>query len=799
MVPGLPGSGFLYDPSYLIEKIFQRFNYTRVLLPVFARSIREVVVDGGPHSGTSTFDGDPIDSAPGWSVAKGTVGLPGHGQWRLLRFRPTDVGVCQGTEALVIGLREGRPEPFPVEVPFLWNVTPTSEGWGFGYAVNGPFKLDPGRTHVSLNDAGTVRVFDFLGEALGRGLVKLHDALLNAESNAAIQLLTNVDATEFLISLWKVLATGLDNIDEHRKNLMQRLHGSGRGLSAWMSTRSVVPTGLPAPFSDRLPAIESDMHVEITAGGLDNPEICRAIAQIGELASLAQKHYVVSCDVAQSLMPLLCNTPRSLSSWKLLQELAERWDHTLTPERLHALRPLATDSVWKAITNDPQNPMWHAKFIARSVAGSFAPLRNLLLPRGFVPEEDDAESEDERRRAAFAPDDRVLDPAYIKTSYDLKMFQRLRVRHEIDAIMMASWFADLPIARRLSALHYLLDGDLQKKVLERLVPQSLRPNWLNDYDEVRCMLYELGEETWQAQSILVALFRDRFHSTSLEPPILHPYRRNFFERLEGWWNDQNIRSSVIESYEAHAWPDFLRRKSIADSLKADSQDHWLGLLVLGACQSLGRAQAGHHRKFLENAYAEGWWEVFKNPDTSVGWMEMLRGWQDRSVADLTYQRWMSLFPAIYQLSRYLEKYRRLLCSAGRRPDELYRVTCLLAPRVDEALTGAGQNFDAPPAPLNMGLHWILRELIRMHVINGEHIYPDCWVPSEQLLRFLRPLGMNPPDINASNSDKARAVSNFLSSELGTDKPNLHRAFDIPLLYINADKNPNLKRQLGLED
>jgi len=186
-----------------------------------------------------------------------------------------------------------------------------------------------------------------------------------------------------------------------------------------------------------------------------------------------------------------------------------------------------------------------------------------------------------------------------------------------------------------------------------------------------------------------------------------------------------------------------------------------------------------------------------SPDDADSWMRMLRTWQDLAVADLTYSRWMSLFPAIFQLSRYLEKYRRLLRSAARRPAELYRVTCLLAPRVDEALTGAGQQFDAPPAPLNMGLHWILRELVRLGVVDGEHLFPDCWVPSERVLRFLRPLGLDSLEGSCSSSEKAHAIFDFMSGALGTNTANLHRAFDIPLRHVDSDRG--LRRRLGWED
>lgn len=789
------------DGSDLVDKIFRRFAYARALLPAFSRGIREVVVDGGPYAGVTAFHGTLIDGAAGWSVSNETVNLAEHGEWRLLRFRLADAAEGLGTTAFVIGLREGKPVRFPSDLPFLWNVAPTSETWDCGYAVNGPFKLDPGRTHVSLDDGATLRVMDLLGEALGKGLVDLHDALVNGGPGAASGLPAGEGAVGFLAQLWRVLASDIDSLDEQRRNLLVRLQGPGRGLSRWMSARSVVPSGLPAPFSDRLPALTAGMRIEVAVAGLDDPGLCQAFARVGDLASAARAHRAVSSEIAQHLRPLLSTAPRSIRPWDILHEVAERWDQVLTPERLHALRPLVEDVLWKTISNDPQGRSWSSELVARAAAGSLVPLRGLLVPRDLVSEEADEAVEDELRRAAFAPDERVLNPAYIAGAVDRTMFLRLRGRHEIDAATMASWYSDLPVDRRPAGLRYLLDGRLQHEVLERLVPIGTRPHWLQEYDEVRLMLGDLREDQWQTQALLAALFPDRFEPAPVAiqavPTLPESVRRRFFGGLEEWWNEEDVRRGVIDYHEEQAWPAWLGGgEGIAAGLTAGSQDHWLALLVLGACRSLGRAQAAQHRSFLDSAYGEGWWEVFRDPDNTAAWMDVLRVWQDRSVDSLKFMRWMSLFPAIYQLSRYLETYRRLLRSAGRRPAELYRVTRLLAPRVDEALSGAGRQFDAPPAPLNMGLHWVLRELVRLRVLDGDHLLPDCWVPSEQLLRFLRPLGLDALDSDALNSEKARAVFDFLASELRTPRPHLHWAFDIPLRHV--DTNADLRRQFGLE-
>ena len=780
------------DPHELMERMFGRFLYTRALLPMFARQLCEVVVEGGPSAGISSFDPRPIEGATGWAIAAKTIEIAGHGEWRLLRFRvsETAAGPTSGTPAIGVGLKDGMPAVLPSDLPFLWNVAPTSEGWACGYAVNGPFKLDPGRTHVSLGDEATCRVVDLLGGALGKGLIELHDALLAREGASVCGLLPAGGVHGFVSSLWRVLASGIDTPDELRRKFLLRLHGPERGLSIWMTARSVVPSGLPAPFSDRLPALKSVFRIEIAEGVFDDPRVCKAFAQIPELASAAQERPVVSRKVAERLRPLLAQPPGSLLPRDLLEQLVERWDHVLTPERLRALRPLGPETIWKVTDGS----MWNLKLVARAADGTPTPLRELLLPPDVGVEDANTDVQDELLRAGFAPSGSVLQSDYISQADDLNMFLRLRARHQVDARTMASWFGDLAEERRDAALRYLLRGKLQQEVLQWL--REERPAWLEDYEDVRQAINALQEDSWRSQALLGALFPERFEepSKSLAPLLPDSAKRSFFHQLEEWWNEPNVRRTVIASYEQTAWPDWLRHNGLAAGLKSGSVDYWLALLVLGASRSLGRAEAGHHRTFLEAAHGEGWWEIFKRPNDVAAWMEVLRSWQDRAVANLTYPRWMSLFPSIFQLSRYLEEYRRLLTSAARRPAELYRVRCLLAPRVDEALTGAGHHFDAPPAPLNMGLHWVLRELVRLGQLDATHVYPDCWVPSERIFRFLEPLGMKPFD--GANSEKAHAIFRFLVDALGTDTPHLHHAFDIPLRHI--DSSADLRRGFGLE-
>ena len=373
-----------------------------------------------------------------------------------------------GTLALALGLRDGVPTAFAPDVPFLWNVTPTSEEWACGYVVNGPFKLDPGRTHVSLDDDTTRRVVGGLGDELGKGLIELHDVL--TDGTCAMQRpMLGGNGENFLSSLWEVLASGTDNPDTLRRSFLLRLHGNCRGISAWMAARSVVPTNLPAPFSPRLPPLSSEMSWEVATDGLDSPALCAALAEIDDedFRSLVGSRRIVSSETNRLLVPL-CNlasaygvpfSPAPVRPASLLAELAERWEYLLTPTRLHALRPLAQDAAWGLVSNDPQGAPWRRSFRARSVAGTSQPLRGVLVQRASgVRHEADGDLDDELLRSAIAPTNRILDSAYIGRPEDWTVFRWLRVQHRVDAAEIADWYMDVEEDLRPGALRYLLDG-----------------------------------------------------------------------------------------------------------------------------------------------------------------------------------------------------------------------------------------------------------------------------------------------------------------------------------------------------
>ena len=312
------------------------------------------------------------------------------------------------------------------------------------------------------------------------------------------------------------------------------------------------------------------------------------------------------------------------------------------------------------------------------------------------------------------------------------------------------------------------------------------------------MLEDICKEPWRRQRLLGALFPERFVP---EPPPVQVDSNTFFNRLIGMVGRcRRYADEVIAAYERKAWPEWLRKNGgILVGLREE-----IGTITGSHCLFWVLAEALVAHRTLNTADSSNWPTCgkgggmsSKTPRIRVPGCEMLKDLAGRRVVQASpirrgchcFRRFISLVDigrSMFGCSRRSKNVRRK-CTTS--------LACLM-PRVDEALTGAGVQFDAPPAPLHMGLHWVLRELVRLEVVDGQHLYADCWVPSQQVLRFLRNFGLDDPDDGMPNREKARAIFDFLESELETAMPHLHRAFDIPIRHVASD--PDLGRQLGLE-
>jgi hypothetical protein len=778
------------------------------LVTVFSKAIRELQLVLDSRHLVARWEPVPVPRVAGLEVGTVPVALGGHERTRLLVMRDGPV-----TVALLIA--DGRIQHPPDNAPSIWCTAPTKESWPLGMVINGPVAVDTGRSRVALDRPETRDVFKTAGRLLAETLSGLADAMEADWETMARALGFPQERSEdvfraFWRSVWDVLSLGRDGSDHARGVLLRELHGGTRGLHGLARRRTVLPSLLPGAF-DCLTSLGDVRYV--AERELEESRVLEVVAGWTWVDDDFRPRTVVSKAVFDVLR--MYEDGLRLPPVVSLTEILHRWGapggRGVDRARAIELHPIVDWLEMPFMTHSTRDELrgWMGSLHFPSLGRHGAESAMLLVPplaeavtdglhrRG---ESDRVRKlEDEFLRARFAPSDALLDGDVACDAEAVRFFlacRRLKAGGQVD---LERWAREANTeARQEAALNYCIRGELGHHLCGRF--RTLPLSWFPD----RATLHRSElVRNWRVEDrvdLQNALFplKELDQPRSAPPVVVESETTvdRFFDRFQRWWALADNRRVVLEEYEAKAWPAWLR-PALAQELEDDSDDHWLALLVLGASRSMGWATDAHHRSFLEAARERGWWATFLRYDQDDSWMAMLRTWQDESVHKLEYARWMSLFPTIYQLSRHLRVYRRLLRSADRRPQDMYDLQVLLAPRADENLSGAGAQFDAPPAPLNMGLHFVLRELVRLEVIAPhEHVLGGCWVPTSTLISFLRRLGLDIDD-RSSNVEKTEAVHAFMLQRVGLDAVHLHLAFDIPLLKVASDQA--LQQHLGLEE
>lgn len=208
------------------DVLLDHFKKVAPLLPVFAKKIREISINEDGKTEILTFSPSPV-MGTAWKIDK---------ERDIQYFEHGDFSLA------ILGKQENS------SCFTLWCTLPTRTGqdWGLRYAINGPFRLDPGRANADICDKTTLKDVQAFGEALGKSLCQYE---ANDEEKA---------------TLWNILASGLDLVpdaESDRSKFLRKIHGEGRGLSAW-ARQSIIASGLPSEFSPLLSVEKSaTLHV----------------------------------------------------------------------------------------------------------------------------------------------------------------------------------------------------------------------------------------------------------------------------------------------------------------------------------------------------------------------------------------------------------------------------------------------------------------------------------------------------------------------------------------------------------
>ena len=196
------------------------------------------------------------------------------------------------------------------------------------------------------------------------------------------------------------------------------------------------------------------------------------------------------------------------------------------------------------------------------------------------------------------------------------------------------------------------------------------------------------------------------------------------------------------------------------------------LFILAMSQSLGRTSEGQGRGFIELCRDIGWFDVLRQEEIDKEmWIQVLDTYMDHDKGDLhEYRYWMSLYPGIYQMSKYLKGYVEIFHQWDDNGAEAKNVMEICNFRTSAIYRGT--DIDFPSLRLGfgrIGFHWLLRELIRSKTVTNESWHPHCFVPTQRNCETIERLGGW--DINESGD-----IYSFLEQQV--DDPTFNLNFDV---------------------
>ena len=689
------------------------------------------------------------------------------------------------------------------ELPKFWVLNPLKETIPLGFAIEGDFQVDVGRSQLARNPVENEALMGQLGSDL-HSLLRQLDLWIKEDWTSfqnELELDSEASLQRFWSSVWHVLTDGwLSRLGEEpasggrdsRVELVKHLFTAKGALIDFYDEAMVLPVGLKKTSSPLI----SLASVKYWA----DPLLTNAFASVRDLPVLKQiisDDAIVSDSIGRFLRYMGLAEKRKLSSKSiglLLQEhlpdqqvmphAASDLGLTFTPE---LIKELSDKKATLAEVDQLKSALSSFKF--KAVNGSWYK-SDLLL------DEKTTDSE-ESLRAAFAPDSAKLSSQYDSVGRSFYHYCRSRSRVRLDSMLGWTKEVERDELRQKSLLRYLVAGELGKAFAENLKGLRNSGHWLYRIDAQ--VLKKWG---WNDHDIDLLL---NFHfATALEvtrrvkgnkdqdwlPQVAAP---EALSNIADWWDSEG--KTLSHNYDLQLYPGgvFDWEAITEDDLTSlKSRKAWLQLLYLGSCQTIGRTNATQHRNAMQWFEHNKWWDVFASPQPlqPERWLKVLDDYLDQAATGDNYRLWLQILP-IYRFTRHLDDYVELFWSAERFLENL---DDLMRPGSSTALKGTGISVPELKATLGIGINFVIRELIRNQVMNPGALTPFGFSASKSVRHLMIKLGC---DINPDDADYAasKAIYEYIASELGDDSATFNGSYDIPLRIIAEKGNESLRKRL----
>jgi hypothetical protein len=772
------------------------------VLTVFSKKIRKIEVFSNNNKISYEWFGDVVFQPPDSTLEIGTINTFNTTTSKIQNFKGLHFKFNKGGGFLV-GVGQRGLTQLPDDLPAIWVVAPTRESIGLGFAVNGNFAVDAGRTRLS----GTSQANDVEGKRLGD---QLGGCLLTMFEEAdrewplfrkRMHLDVDLEPYEFWNSVWGVMTNGLiGGFDSAVSGIIRNILTEDNGLGRLVKECSALPTGL---WTDDYRVLTKTGHVRfVLRGALSQQRVFEKVSRLEIFADNVSPGSAVANNIHDALCKVSPSYARKRDQWQSLtlgQVLLwmENSDFRVSPETAEVLGQIITLELLENLrgTDGGINEAAHLKEVLKRIkfktrSGNWYSCRNNLVSDSPVK----GVGEDELLRAAFAPDDNILDQSYSETG--VMFFATCREKLNATAELMNDWIIQaesIPIQR--AALTYLLVGELGERLAELIRRRGLHGTWLANLRSSGSIF-----EGWDQDDINEVLIRrlcsiDKIGviSGGNEGEDLKLDATETLNSISRWWREQGPEE--IKKYDSQTYPGGEIPDLHEDYFGRINRNNWLVVFVLGACHTFGLTRRQQHKGFIELCRQKGWWDTFsaEAPETRADqWMSVLDQYIDAQVDVSEYEMWMNRFPAIYRLARDLDAYSEIFLDIGRN-SELANLDEITITRANSKYQGG--SYSTPPLKrtLGIGACFVVRELKRAGRITSKVATPHCYLPVARIRRLMNLMGCPDLDSNQAYAGQSKIIHRFICEHLGEKEAQFQGAYDIPLQIVM--ERSDLQRQL----
>ena len=716
---------------------------------------------------------------------------------------------------LLLGLDADGFVALPNYVPVFWVTAPTRDGFGYGFAANGPFEPDVGRVQLALQSEKNRQLAEDLADVLGTRLKVLEE---RSSTNwpavrDELQLTTHASAYDFWNSLWVLL--GKHFAAKCRKEdkspsaaLARRIlwESEGDGLQRFYRDCAALPTALWGDYR----VLTRLREVRYIAGGALDRELAfrvvsawKGFQQRVAVAAMCSGSQVAT--VLERLGALVREVEAvyltTVVEWELGHEkradpeLATALGKLITPEFLIGLEKGEAGEREESEHKRMVELLQGVSFQAADASWHKASKLVVTAPTTIV-------AKDELMRAAFAPRECQLNRAY--TGSALQFFRASRVRLETDVGQMATWVLKASDqATQVAALRYLLSGEFKDRLAEELRGRKDAANWLWQLANFpwfgACFT---TEEQHQIRAYILRLFDEELREEASPPPgpppqpAREPIHVWTVEELWKWW-EQRGKPMGDYTLEGEAnWDLFhggnlptpeqrkveLKRLLLSPELE-EGTALWYRLFGYACLVSAGRHSTELRRFWLERLNPERFWERTSSGEFSDETHEIFERavtaeFKNSDAGGEQAYFWRRVFYDIRKVRRMVHnEFPAVLLDLvnqghGGQLRQFLRTGRLNGPDQPRWIGTFGQSANTP-------LGFIIRELVRLNVITDESVRPSAFFVCRPVLRALAKIGwIDDADDGFSGEDwLARLVKDQVHGPL------LQPCYDIPLLHM----------------